>query len=72
MSSLSEASAKQDTDAAEQDPAAPEQVTKMPQPSPEEEVPDWTDDNHLQPDMAMEQEAAEAEGESANAGEEGA
>ena len=72
MSSLSEASAKQDTDAAEQDPAAPEQVTNTPQPSPEEEVPDWTDDNHLQPDMAMEQEAAEAEGVSTNAGEEGA
>ena len=73
MSSLSEASAKQDTDAAEQDPAAPEQVTKMPQPSPEEEVPDSGDiDNPLQPEMAMEQEAAEAEGVSTNAGEEGA
>ena len=36
MSSLSEASAKQDTDAAEQDPAAPEQVIKRP-----DEEADW-------------------------------
>ena len=69
MSSLSEASAKQDTDAAEQDPAAPEQVTKMP----DEEVPGWGDlDSPLQPEMAKEQEAAEAEGVSTNAGEESA
>ena len=72
MSSLSEASAKQDTDAAEQDPAAPEQVTKMPQPLPEEEVPDSNKENYLQPDTAIDQKAAEAEGVSANAGEEGA
>ena len=69
MSSLSEASAKQDTDAAEQDPAAPEQVTKMP----DADVPDWGGhDSPLQPEMAKEQEAAEAEGVSTNAGEEGA
>ena len=80
MSSLSEASAKQDTDAAEQDPAAPEQVTKMP----DADVPDWGDldsplqpemakeQDPLQPEMAKEQEAAEAEGVSTNAGEESA
>ena len=68
MSSLSEASAKQDTDAAEQDPAAPEQVIK----TPDEEVADWDSDNPVQPEMAKEQEAAAAEGVSTNAGEEGA
>ena len=49
MSSLSEASAKQDTHAAEHDPAAPEQVTKMQQPLPEEEEPDWTNENYVEP-----------------------
>ena len=69
MSSLSEASAKQDTDAAEQDPAAPEQVIKRP-----DEEADWGGDldSPLQPEMAKEQEAAAAEGVSTNAGEEGA
>ena len=72
MSSLSEASAKQDTHAAEHDPAAPEQVTKMQQPLPEEEAPDSNNENYLQPVTAKDQKAAEAEGVSANAGEEGA
>ena len=72
MSSLSEASAKQDTHAAEHDPAAPEQVTKMQQPLPEEEEPDWTNENYVEPVTAKDQKAAEAEGVSANAGEEGA
>ena len=54
MSSLSEASAKEDTDATKQEPAAPEQATYTPQPSSEE--------NHDQNEMAMEQEAAKAVG----------